>query len=369
MHSAAFGAALPPNPDSGQSRTDARVTYPLSIFFLCFQSSIRYTDTCIVIAQQWEKGSAKATFPNVFAYEYNRKKFENLAKFDSKTSFRTKTRRVVVEAVDDPADEAASSERSVSPELTSTHTEEQTVLAPPKVIQNEEDDSSDDPVNEVEPISGTDETTPAIFIDSSTVSNDATLGDRSPLSFDAVWKSDDLAEDDYSAFDLTQIIVDIHDDPDCIVLEIREDDEIERSPVRDSIIARVSKERDLDDVPESDHEQSADEELPPESEEAGTRDDEPFECDINENLIVKEARIEDKVEIVVDHNDNNVEITSEPVKHSGEPAPAELSPSKLKRHDFRRISDSSRSSYDESDGIDSEPSYASIDKCIQAAVS
>lgn len=324
-----------------------------------------------MIAQQWEKGSAKATFPNVFAYEYNRKKFENLAKFDSKTSFPTRTRRVLVETAADRSDEAASSERSVSPELTSSHTEEQTVLAPPEVIRNEEDDSSDDPVNEVEPVSGTDETTPAIFIDSSTVSNDATLGDRSPLSFDAVWKSDDLAEDDYSALDLAQIIVDIHDDSDCIVLEIREDDDVERSPVRDSIVARVSKERDLEDVPESDREQSADEEPPPEAaagEEAATKD-EAFECDINENLVVKEARIEDKVEIVVDHNDNNVEIPSEPAKHSDEPAAVELSPGKVKRHDFRRISDSSRSSYDESDGIDSEPSYASIDKCSRTAVS
>lgn len=379
--------------------------------FDLLQPKIRYTDTCLIITEQWEKGSEKLAFPNVYAYNYNRKKFENLAKLDEKdATFSTKLRRRFIPV---KRERKESKEEIIpitnaknhivadydEPDFSEQTQTPQTVLSPPKIIRNEEDDSSDDPVNEIEPVSATDETTPAIFIDSSSMSNDATLRDRSPLSFETfdtmVWLNDD-ANDDYSAIDLTEIIVDIHNDPDCIVLEIREDDEIEKSypkstsPHRESsLIAKVSKERDLEDVPESEHEQ-IDENLETMSETTANDVKEQIVCDINENIIVRETKIdEENIDIVVDHNDNNIKIESEPVKHSERAkvcvqketdativkaeaeemdqiiveSTDEPSPSNMKRHDFRRISDSSRSSYDESDGIDSEPSYASIDKC------
>lgn len=54
------------------------------INFVFLQAKIRYTDTSYIIAQQWAKGGEKYTFPNVYACNYNRQKFANLAKCDER---------------------------------------------------------------------------------------------------------------------------------------------------------------------------------------------------------------------------------------------------------------------------------------------
>ena len=45
---------------------------------------MRYTDTCYVIFQQWQKGLDRATFPIVYNYVYNKNKFDKIEEIDRK---------------------------------------------------------------------------------------------------------------------------------------------------------------------------------------------------------------------------------------------------------------------------------------------
>lgn len=357
------------------------------------QPKVRYTDTSFVIAQQWETGREKTTFPNVYAYDYNRKKFENLARVDRMSSFRVpkidesnrtkeggslssssgerkqRKRKAIdrnrrhgatdkdVELSDSDDEQMASSQpHRPAPPVPSTQI----------IVENLDEVDRSAPVEEGDIISATDGTTNALYIDSVTINNDATDCEKSPLPLDEVLLIDD-SDDVIGTFGATEIIVDIHSEPDTIILEIREDEDDDpqqkSAPADDCFVGeKLSKHPNLDDVVEID-----DENVDECQDQKSNDNDENAEpattnkCDINENLINDD--VNDKCEnakIVVDHNHNDIGV----VEHCDERETVSIEKQRdaVNRNEARRISISSRSSFDESDGMESDATYASIDK-------
>lgn len=242
-----------------------------------FQPKVRYTDTSYIISQQWEKGREKNTFPNVYAYEYNRQKFENLAKCDEKQSIAIPNLPIVAAKIRKrplpvppplppplpPAksnDEPIKNEEIVATAETTSTTDRKQRKRRTKSLERIRDqtteielsDSDEEIVNKVPIITATDLThdepdasvasvtitdtiivnsnnttggdEPAICVDTVVVCNDGTFSDRSQISFDEILKIEESLDEE--ATDLNEIgqsiVVDIHDEP-TIELKIHEE--------------------------------------------------------------------------------------------------------------------------------------------------
>lgn len=238
--------------------------------------------------------------------------------------------------------------------------------------------------------------------------DDIILSDKDEPLYNEILKIDETESESHN------VVVDVHvhapadsSASTCEVLEIIESDFDQRStsPSRESsIILKLTKERELEDVPENEKENEldADEEAakqkqtaanPSESSVANktnvvTNAPSDFVCDKNENVNVTNVNnnhLESQktsgkiiIEQDINHNDVVVEVTTTtntetPVitlqndkineicaknrmEVSEECSEYELTGTR------RRISDSSQSSFNESDGLDTEPTYAKVDK-------
>lgn len=366
----------------------------------------------------------------MYAYDYNQKKFENLAKVDRNGSIRitqpptrsppppplpsvpvpasplsASASTPIEQSHVNDGSSSSSGERKYRKrktkslesrrnpqnalELSDSDAEEAAISVKPLTVNSDEVDSCT-PLTEIV-VSTTDE--PAICLDSNTISNDATSFDKSQLSYDEILKIDESPDDEA---DVTEPIynttVEVHNEPTSIVLEIREENDIgEKSaviratspPRESSIVAKMTKEKELEDVPENEMENDSDSLIQSTAATDENKNiieitsDQPLglvlQCDINKNIILTDAK--SKLKIEIDHNHNDIELpVSVPVTSSNtNESTTTINDTNrtinnvqnrvtVKRNEFRRISDSSRSSFDESDGMESEPTYAKVDK-------
>lgn len=331
--------------------------------------------------QQWEKGREKTAFPTVFNYEYNRQKFANLDKADQKA---------IVPRVTAPLTasqdrklrkrKSRSLERRRQPkniELSDSD-EEITVQQPPPqptppssgVEIIDEVDHCATPVTEIAPAHD--------IIDRIEKAPDPEpISHQTPNRIEESSTSTSISGPESSH--CQNVIVDVHE-PD-VVLEIREDTD-EGGPLRGSSFrTKLAKDSDLDDVPESDAENERPDEhqspAPTPSGDNKVQLEEPRpepapeplvlvpKCDINENVVVSNDSHSDVCSIVeVDINHNDLTHSIDQNQNECKTISSENNNNDeivLKRHEQRRISESSRSSFDESDGLDTEPTYARVD--------
>ncbi|XP_055303746.1 uncharacterized protein LOC129569175 isoform X6 [Sitodiplosis mosellana] len=235
-------------------------------------AKIRYTDTSYIIAQQWSKGGEKHTFPNVYACNYNRQKFANLAKCDEKQTIPTTAKAIkrplpVVppmpptppppakpdDLIEDDNKIDADEQREVLPsngerkqkkrrtrslerlrdqsnDIELSDSDEDIAIAQkiPIIKCTDEVDASATSPSMSEAINAHSNTTadePAICADSPGLAIDAnTFSDKSQLSFDEILKIEETFDDDGAIGFMNQsIVVDIHAEP-TIELRIHESD-------------------------------------------------------------------------------------------------------------------------------------------------
>lgn len=457
-----------------------------SLFFFTInylQPKVRYTDTSYIIAQQWEKGREKNTFPNVYAFEYNRQKFENLAKCDERQTNlsltlplpipvpvvktpkrplpvppplppvkRNEENENVTESAAAAADAAIEGSsngetrnrrrrktrslerlRDQPNEIELSDSDEEVVnkVAIPIITANDcttitgdafaatidEPDASVASVTITDTIHINSNTTggdePAICVDTSiVVCNDATVSDRSQISYDEILKIeeslDEDAENDHLNFDLNEmnqsIVVDIHNEP-IIELKIHEDGDSDKEiPISGPMQCNFTKEYDAQIEQDRCHSEDdtigrAEDSFVEKPERLVQSDSELLEktplelvveCDINENVVILSQESKAKSEIVdFDHNHNDIVKTNEfdgsdtTPTPTPTPTPAPISDNStvdgkhaetnllvekreiVQPNELHRISNSSRSSFNESDGFDSEPMYATVDTALQ----
>lgn len=404
-------------------------------FIVClfFQPNIRFTDTSYIIAQQWEKGREKCAFPNIYAYIYNKKKFDNLAKCDEKEKksflslLQPKSPAKLIRIVPPTVPEK-------KPKSELTNIKDNKVVALPSVAiegdrrqrrrrtrsleklrdQSREiilSDSDEEIVSSLKlraPFEYIDEpdaststkngSLPAICIDDSiNVCNDAaTIDDRSPLPFDDILKIEESYDENTEASDIPNelnacVIVEIHNAPS-IELKIHEDGDSNPNIPADLTLhaatfnaAPKKSTKDIFSIAEHSGSYSEDDALALDDDDAHEKpvrlvqsDSEILsktplelivECDINENVIESD----------LDHNHNDVakSITTDTSSDSvntvindttklAKIVDVEIAPVvPVIQQSKRRESISSRSSFDESDGADSEPMYATVDKSLE----
>lgn len=329
------------------------------------QAKIRYTDTSYIIAQQWEKGREKHTFPNVYAYNYNRQKFANLAKCDEKQTIpiaspllaKAIKRPLPVPPpmpptqpakVDDPIYEDSKIDaenrvqsngerkqkkrktkslerlRDQSNDIELSDSDEDIAIAQkiPIIKPTDETDASAASPSSANAISNTTADEPAICADSPGAAVDAsTFSDRSQLSYDEILKIEESFDEDGPAGVINQsIIVDIHTEP-TIELRIHESDSdpaIQTStsmagtfnPLKSTKEQYIERERcyseddaiDLDD----DEDKEKGERLVQSDSEVLSKTplELVVECDINENVIVSESKACETIDL--DHNHNDI---------------------------------------------------------------
>lgn len=212
------------------------------------------------------------------------------------------------------------------------------------------------------------------------------LIDRNQLRIDELSASTTSGNEGHSQ---QHVIVDVHEP--VVLLEIREDSD--DGPLRSSSFqTKLTKDKDLADVPEHEAEadnsnvrQSQQTELPvttsvtPLPTTITTTDSMPLvlvqKCDINENVVETDLNTNNNhnsndnhssvIEVDINHNDVSHHINTKPkavqlidcnvVKNDS------ISSEKF---DHRRMSESSRSSFDESDGMDTEPTYAKVESLL-----
>lgn len=239
---------------------------------------------------------------------------------------------------------------------------------------------------------------PAICIDTAISCNDATVSDRSQISYDEIIKiGNDSFDDDTVKIDLNDpiqsIIVDIHDEP-MIELKIHEEGDSDReTPMVASLQGVFTKEYDHDVEQErcfSEDDAIGRDGNDVEKPERFVQSDSEalektpielvVECDINENVIlsdsknstafdynhndvVKSNEIDD---VVLSANDKiNTLQTSQMANVEDEHVETNLIEENREPDELKRISISSRSSLNESDAFDTEPMYATIDAALQ----
>lgn len=314
--------------------------------------------------QQWEKGREKTAFPIVFNYHYNRQKFENLDKADKKQTeapipkvpppisaqdrkLRKRKSRSLERRRQPKNIELSDSDEDISSQRHSP-------LPPQNVGQGiDEVDRSVHPTTTeatvtVERVQI--EKIPDEIISEETKQPNVIIN---PLRIDESSASASGPESHSQ-----NVTVDVHE-PD-VVLEIRE--ESDENPLRESSFrTKLTKDRDLADVPENEAETDK---LPVSDAIEAASLVLVQECDINENVVLGKKdkdTVETVVEVDINHNDLTL-----PVNGSLGDIKAVESVSKndvpvSDRFDHRRISESSRSSFDESDGMDTEPTYARVE--------
>lgn len=357
--------------------------------------------------QQWEKGREKTTFPIVFNYEYNRQKFANLDKADKKIippprvaptpvsshdrklrkrksrSLERRRQPKNIELSDSDEDITVNSaQQPTKASLIGQNFDEvdhcAVTVSPTQIktttITDVADANHANDQIEKSPL-------PAAEITLATL--EPTLNDSQlDANFSRIEESSTSASISGPESHSQNVIVDVHE-PD-IVLEIRE--ETDEGPIRSSSFqTKLTKDNDLDDVPENE----AENDRPDEDDKRSVTqsptsmlsiteiaadnravEPEPLDlvqtCDINENMVLNEKSVNNSnnsiVEVDHNHNDlsksvdqngNNIKtIPCETIKHDE---------TVQKRFDQRRISESSRSSFDESDGMDTEPTYARVE--------
>lgn len=331
------------------------------IFLL--QPNIRYTDTSYIIAQQWKKGREKTTFPNVYAYEYNRQKFVNLAKCDERATLSPRLssmrmpkrpKPVSLPVLPPPLPPPPPPKRSEQCEEEKPLEEHGTISSDgrkrkgksiddielsdldddignkslqPIITVDEAPDCFDEPdasqsisnpitVTEIPLSSSTSDEAAAICMDNSLTCNDATADDKSQMSYDEILQIDESLRDGDDGSDIETnpfnecIIVEVHDVP-AIELKIHESDSDESAfgtikTTKESAITKtidVDRERchSEDDANDS-HGEEKEERLVQSDSEILTKT--PIElvvkCDINENVFVSNANID------WDHNHNDI---------------------------------------------------------------
>lgn len=241
---------------------------------------------------------------------------------------------------------------------------------------------------------------PAICIDTHVTCNDETASDRSQISYDEILKIDESLNEDLN--DLNEsIVVQIHDEP-IIELRIHEDGDSDKE-ISASVQGGLTKEFHIDIDQERCHSEDdtiGREEPQFDKPERFVQSDSEvlektpielvLECDINENVVILSDAITTNCKIIdLDHNHNDVEKsngingcandeikTKLPSQSNGnfddgkddqasetvenrEIMPIEQS------NKLHRVSISSRSSVGESDGFESEPTYATVDAALQ----
>lgn len=399
-----------------------------------------------MIAQQWKKGREKTTFPNVFAYEYNRQKFANLERCDERASIGPRLsssskvpkrpipvalpvlppRRTEPQPALAPSDATANANGIVAHEVETTLLVERQ-RAEPEVVELSDSDDDDDivdpaPTHPIITVTGvacdepdaspsisnaitvtealTNDTAtnssgdePAICADSPLTCNDATVSDKSQMSFDEVLQIDESmrCDEDDDGSDIEpnalneSIIVEIHDVP-AIELKIHESDSDESAfgtmkATKEAAVAAAAVGAGLPSAVDTDRERSYSEDDARDlSDEDGARPDEravqsdseiltktPIErvvtCDINENVVLDNGRAVAVVDLDHNHNDilKCVDSDGETVYSDAETVHS----ADMDRVDDVRSMGSSEvcrvsisSSCDESDG---EPMYATVD--------
>lgn len=241
---------------------------------------------------------------------------------------------------------------------------------------------------------------PAICVDNSiTCSNDATYSDKSQMSYDEILQIDEslrdvVGNDDDDASDIElhdallnqSIIVEIHDVP-TIELKIHESDsdesafgtiQLTKEPMT-SVTLDVDRERcySEDDAIDSTNEMEKEKAL----ERAVQSDSEiltktPIElvvtCDINENVVLRSVNATQIIDFDHNHNDivkcvdsdgddtihSDIETVHSDVETMHSDADKVHEIQSMGSSELRRVSFSSRSSFDESDA---EPMYATVD--------
>lgn len=315
--------------------------------------------------QQWEKGREKTAFPIVFNYHYNRQKFENLDKADKKQTeapipkvpppisaqdrkLRKRKSRSLERRRQPKNIELSDSDEDISSQRHSPH-------PPQNVAQGiDEVDRSVHPSTSTE-ATVTVERVQIEIIPDEIISEEAKQPNViiNPLRIDESSASASGPESHSQ-----NVTVDVHE-PD-VVLEIRE--ESDESPLRESSFrTKLTKDRDLADVPENEAETDK---LPvSDAIEAATLVL-VQECDINENVVLgKKDRdaVETVVEVDINHNDLTLPVNGSPSDIKAIESVSKNDVPVSDRFDHRRISESSRSSFDESDGMDTEPTYARVE--------
>lgn len=365
------------------------------------QPKIRYTDTSYIVFQQWEKGREKTAFPIVFNYEYNRQKFANLDRADQRSMSLSATASPTAQLRQAPPPPPpplpiTNNSASYDRKLRKRKSRSLERRRQPKTIELSDSDeeirlqqSSHQPV--ILSIDEVDRGVPASTV-ATTATNDAEI-----ISVDEI-QNDSLASAakspqtpqtnplriDESSTSVSgnecqtqqNVIVDVHE-PDDIVLEIREecdDPARRRSTSLSSLRNALTKDTDLYDVPENDAENELriDDEkcsAAADASETETMTPSPLpvpKCDINDNALTVELSVNNDdddssiVEVDINHNDVTTPVAKRP-HDSVDMRENRNSVLDIKGFVQRRISESSRSSFDESDGVDTEPNYARVE--------
>lgn len=242
---------------------------------------------------------------------------------------------------------------------------------------------------------------PAICIDTQVTCDDETVSDRSQISYDEILKIDESLNQDLN--DLNQsIVAQIHDEP-IIELRIHEEGDSDKE-ISASVQGGLAKEYlhidiDQERCHSEDDTIGREEQLFEKPERFVQSDSEVLEktpielvlgCDINENVVILSNTTKTNCNVIdLDYNHNDVvksneingcandEINRSLLSQSngkcGDGKDNETNETVKNRettsieqlNELHRISLSSRSSFGESDGFDSEPMYATVDAALQ----
>lgn len=348
--------------------------------------------------QQWEKGREKTTFPTVFNYDYNRNKFANLDKADQKampppriaqpvSSQDRKLRKRKSRSLERRRQPKNIELSDSDEELTiQAHPSTSTVAPPLQPPPPPPAPRGSAPAVPVENIDEVDHSTTPVPSITEVIANDIDCIEKAPETNDqpAISIADSSLDEQHRLHieesststsisgpesHCQNVIVDVHETD--VVLEIREG--TDDGPLRGSSFrTKLTKDSDLEDVPESEAENEwldEDQSPTPTPPVDNNVQSEPLvlvpKCDINENVVgFNDTHPDDcsMAEVDINHNDV-VHTTIEPIKNECKIISSENNDEEavVKRHDQRRISESSRSSFDESDGLDTEPTYARVE--------
>lgn len=212
--------------------------------------------------------------------------------------------------------------------------------------------------------------------------------DRNQLRIDELSASTTSGNESHSQ---QHVIVDVHEP--VVVLEIREDSD--DGPLRSSSFqTKLTKDKDLADVPEHEAENdNANVRQPQKTELTVTTSPAPLpttitatptdsmpivlvqKCDINENVVETDLNTNNNhssndnhssvIEVDINHNDVSPHIDTNANAVKIIDCNVDQNDSiLLVKFDHRRMSESSRSSFDESDGMDTEPTYARVESLL-----